>query len=1015
MTNKTLSSPEFYIKRILRTLIFPFAVLPRFHNVARLIILTVAIVVGSQPVTAFGQEPDYGTLASEIVADMTVEERVGQLFLVTFEGSDALISSDIADLILNYNIGGVLYLAENDNIVGQDNSAEQIAFLSNALQQLTLTGTTPFTSTESVEDEPGAESTPVILPPPPNRPLPLFIAIAHEGDGPPFTEIYGGLTTLPNQMAVGATWQPEFSEAVGKIAGEELKLIGVNMILGPSLDVLENPSPLNPSDLGTRTFGGDPYWVGLMGQAYISGIHQGSDERVAVIAKHFPGYGSSDRPINEEIGTVRKSLEQLKQIELAPFVAVTGNAASPKATADGLLTAHIRYQGFQGNIRATTAPVSFDPHALSSLMALPEFQTWRQEGGVIVSDKLGVRAVQRFYDASGVEFPHRQVAKDALLAGNDILLLSDFALGEADYQDELANIKDTIEWFREKYRTDQTFQQRIDEAILQNIQLKLKLYQANFDLENVIIELDLIDEDLGQNQDTTFTIANDAITLIAPSIAEVDQLVPPNIGDNIVIFTDVRQARQCTSCPSVPYIGEEDLEQRMLALYGPNASEQVQPQQISSFSFEELKAFLTFQPPIPTLAVPADGTVTPDASSDDDLEITLTPSPTPTPHPAGLVETALQQADWVIFATLRPDPEAPDSDALSLFLAQRPDIAKDAKVITFAYNAPYVLDTTEISQLTAYYGVYAKSESFIDASVRALFQESSLPGRPPVNIDGIGYDLFDRTRPDPAQVIELYIVDEETLKSPPGEAPLEVVPGSTLKLQTGRILDHNGNPVPDGTPVEFVQQDRIQGFVNVIAEKPTINGVANLDYLLEARAGNFRITANAGDAFASQEIDIVIGENAVVSINTPTATPTHTPAPTNTPTPSLTPTPIPTTTPSPTPMPTATPEPPPEAVEEILMFFLVESQTLLVLSLGIIVSGSAGYLVGKNEKEGAKITVRSILWAIAGALVAYNYYALSLPGFDVVASREPWSILLFILAGGATGIALFYILNRGKP
>ena len=140
----------------------------------------------------------------------------------------------------------------------------------------------------------------------------------------------------------------------------------------------------------------------------------------------------------------------------------------------------------------------------------------------------------------------------------------------------------------EKYRTDQTFQHRVDEAILQNIQLKLKLYQANFDLENVLIELDLIDENLGQNQETTFAIANDAITLIAPSIAELDLLVPPNIGENIVIFTDVRQSRQCTSCPFEPHIGEEDLEQRMLALYGPNASEQVQPGQIRSFSFEEL-------------------------------------------------------------------------------------------------------------------------------------------------------------------------------------------------------------------------------------------------------------------------------------------------------------------------------------------------------------------------------------------------------------------------------------------
>ena len=64
------------------------------------------------------------------------------------------------------------------------------------------------------------------------------------------------------------------------------------------------------------------------------------------------------------MATVRKSLEELKQVELAPFFAVTGDATSPESTTDGLLLSHIRYQGFQGNIRATTKPVSFDAQAL---------------------------------------------------------------------------------------------------------------------------------------------------------------------------------------------------------------------------------------------------------------------------------------------------------------------------------------------------------------------------------------------------------------------------------------------------------------------------------------------------------------------------------------------------------------------------------------------------------------------------------------------------------------------------
>src|SRR6185503_4596570 len=131
-------------------------------------------------------------------------------------------------------------------------------------------------------------------------------------------------------------------------------------------------------------------------RAYISGLHEGSDQRMVVVAKHFPGRGSSDRMPEEEVATVRKALEQLKQIELSPFFAVT-NAAEALEVADGLLVSHIRYQGFQGNIRATTRPVSFDASALPAILALPEFAACRAKGGLLVSDALGSNAVRDFY------------------------------------------------------------------------------------------------------------------------------------------------------------------------------------------------------------------------------------------------------------------------------------------------------------------------------------------------------------------------------------------------------------------------------------------------------------------------------------------------------------------------------------------------------------------------------------------------------------------------------------------
>ncbi|HQX18164.1 MAG TPA: glycoside hydrolase family 3 N-terminal domain-containing protein, partial [Anaerolineales bacterium] len=297
-----------------------------------------------------------------ILNSMSPQERVGQLFLVTFRGTSVAPDSKIYDLIVNRHIGGVVLLAENDNFVDAPETILSAYQLTSDLQNL------EWEATHSLSP---AEST--------NEYVPLFVGISQDGDGARHDQILSGLTPTPSLMAVGATWNVSQSEQVGTVLGSELSAIGFNLIVGPSLDVVESPNPSALSDLGTSVFGGDPFWVAKMGGAFIKGIHEGSKNRMVVITKHFPGRGDSDRQLGEEVATVRKSLEALKQVELFPFFAVA-SATDPALNADGFLVSHIRYQGFQGNIRATTRPVSLDSSALPAILALPEFQGWRANG-----------------------------------------------------------------------------------------------------------------------------------------------------------------------------------------------------------------------------------------------------------------------------------------------------------------------------------------------------------------------------------------------------------------------------------------------------------------------------------------------------------------------------------------------------------------------------------------------------------------------------------------------------------
>ena len=891
---------------------------------------------------------------------MSVEERVGQLFLVTFAGSDLGSDSDVAELIREYRVGGVVLLASSGNFTNGEDTPRQAVNLANGLQALAFSQ--PLTGTTTS--------------------VPLFIAIAQEGDGFPYTQITAGVTEVPNNMALGATWNVDNAEKMGEIVGRELRAMGLNMLLGPSLDVLDNPRPGLKGDLGTRVFGGDPYWVGKFGQAYIRGVHRGGEGRVAVVAKHFPGYGGSDRRADEEVATVQKSLQELRKIELAPFFAVTQlQEDDPQAMADALMTSHIRYRGFQGNIRQLTRPISFDPQALQALMALPEFEPWRGEGGLMISGALGVPAVRKYYDPQLQTFPHKRIAQEAFLAGNDLLRLSQFALTD-NWPEQLDNIKVTIQFFRDKYLSDPNFQARVDEALRRILSLKHQLY-PDFSLEAVQVGVDNLAEVVGQGREDVFQVAQEAITLIYPGPEELTDRLPspPRLDEDILIFTEDRQASDCPTCEPFPFIEPDALRGTILQLYGPEASGQVDPERINSLTFRQLKQFL------------AEGVV-----PEIDLE--------------GLVS----EADWLIFAMLDLNPEDyPQSDAIKSLLKLRPDVLPGKKVVVLAYNAPYYLDSTEISKLTAYYGIYSKVEPFVEASVRALFQEFMPPGASPVSVEGIKYNLISQTEPDPDQVIEI-IPPAMLVKQEGTPTPIDLDAGDTLRVRTSVILDRNGHPVPDGTPVVFRLLYPAESVESPPHYVTTVDGVAETTISLE-KTGELHITVTSDPAQTSNTLKVIIQGDEPATIATVVPTPTDTPTPTSTPLPTSTPTPIPTptSTPMPTPTSTFTPEPTPTATPikappgeqgskgageqgSAGTRRRVDMGDFLLAVLGSVVVGGASYLVQRNGGHSLSRRLRFFLLSLVGGLAGYSLYGLNLPGPGLFRQLSPhWGALLMCL------------------
>jgi beta-N-acetylhexosaminidase len=732
-----------------------------------------------------------------LLDSMSPEERIGQLFLVTFNGTDTSADAQIYDLITRYHVGGVMLVASNDNFTTA-NTLTQASALIDGLQQVEWNA-----SVNSELDPLTGQSVKRAY-------APLFIGITQEGDGYPTDEIFSGLTPLPSEMAIGATWNPVYAEGVGIARGSELSALGFNLLMGPSLDVSDSPTT-SGGDLGTRVFGGDPFWVGEIGRAYVEGLHEGSEGQLLVIAKHFPGVGSADRLPQDEVSTVRKSLEQLKQIELAPFFAVTGNSPSVNGVVDGLLVSHIRYQGFQGNIRATTKPISLDPQALNQILTLPQFSDWYENGGLLISDDLGTTAVKDFYVTGGGQFFSRIAARDAFLAGNDIIYLGNIISDDAP--DTYTTTVRILNFFAQKYREDPAFAQRVDASVTRVLTAKFGIY-GNFIFSNVITQNSEF-PDIGGATDITFDVASNSATLVSPDLQDLASVLPlpPQPSDRLVFITDFVDVKQCAECSPQPLLAVDALENAILQLYGPESGNQVEGFRLASYSLENLLALLDKPEDNQFMA--------------DDLDF----------------------ADWVVISIASGSNGQPD--LISRFLRERPDLILNKNVILFSFGAPYYFDTTTLSKFTAYYALYSKQPQFVDVAVRLLFQELTPVGASPVSIPAVGYELISVMSPDPVQIIPISLDLPPVLVTPGSSITPEPTPiplfqiGDTIAIRAGAIKDHNGHPVPDGTVVQFsmVLTGEGGGILQQV-ESVTTQGVARASFGLD-RPGLLEIHASA--------------------------------------------------------------------------------------------------------------------------------------------------------------------------
>lgn len=401
-------------------------------------------------------------------------------------------------------------------------------------------------------------------------------------------------------------------------------------------------------------------------------------------------------------------------------------------------------------------------------------------------------------------------------------------------------------------------------------------------------------------------------------------------------------------------LAADSLQQAVIRLYGPDAGRQVTPWFLISYTYQDLSNLLdgdegTFQ-----------------------------------------IQRDISRADWIVFAMLNVSTDDPKSQALHRFLAERPTLFQQKRLIVFSFNAPTFLDATNISKLTAYYGLYSKTPNFIDVAARLLFRELRPVGSLPISVSDVGYELISVTMPDPDQIIPLRVNTPTTTIQGETATPLpqpiaEYRMHGTIPVITGTILDHNGHPVPDGTPVQFITS--FNGEVNALSQSETTkNGIAQT-ILQITGTGIMEIRVESEPAKQSDVLQFEI------PVENDSVTPTATTSPTETSTPS----------PSPPPVPTLSSEA--GAASEVRPYL---QDWLIALLLALASSmGTYRLLVYLGQ---VRWGVRGGFLALIGGLVAYSYLAIGLPGSqNLLDSSGSLGIMIVTLVGCAAGIVLTWV------
>lgn len=304
----------------------------------------------------FLQNPNNSWVDS-IIKNMTLDEKIGQLFMVAaYSNKDETSYQNVDKYIKDYKVGGLIFF---------QGTPQKQAELTNRYQ---------------------AESK-----------VPLWIGFDGEwGLGMRLDNTI----SYPRSLTLGAIDNPQLIYDMGKEFARQMKRIGIHINFAPDIDVNINPN--NPV-INDRSFGDNKFNVVRKSYFYMKGMQ---DNFLMACGKHFPGHGDTETDSHKDMPVLNQTKERLEAIELYPFSQLIRYGVS------SMMVAHMNVLALDG---APNFPSTLSPKIVQNkLIDEMKFQ------GLIFTDALNMKGIQKYYPSGVAEVMAIQAGCDVLLFPDDV-------------------------------------------------------------------------------------------------------------------------------------------------------------------------------------------------------------------------------------------------------------------------------------------------------------------------------------------------------------------------------------------------------------------------------------------------------------------------------------------------------------------------------------------------------------------------------------------------------------------